>query len=223
MMPDLPVCRSTSAHPWEKDQCVKILLESEFFPRFPCLSASTRLLCIVAIRNSIRFCIWADGCCFSIRMRDGWEIIGDHAIALKVKARWSAMAQRHCPCQLPCEPSDSCESTGRVAPVGQTLQEADASFHSFSRVATDSLSFLFFSRQMQLNSHCSFAGHCVRMWSRQSCSAAHPQFFCEWGDQTEILLWFASAFDCFFKAVFLLALVRAWVEVLRMQSTFMCM
>lgn len=28
-----------------------------------------------------------------------WEIIGDHA-ALKVKARWSAMAPRHCPCQL---------------------------------------------------------------------------------------------------------------------------
>lgn len=51
---------------------------------------------------------------------------------------------------------------------------------------------------MQLNSHCSFAGHCVRMWSRQSCSASHPEVFWEWGDQTEILLWFASA------------LARAW-------------
>lgn len=74
----------------------------------------------------------------SIRMKDGWEIIGDHA-ALKVKARWSAMAPRHCPCQLPCEPSDSCESTGRVAPVGQTLQDAHASFRGFSCVATESL------------------------------------------------------------------------------------
>ena len=44
---------------------------------------------------------WADGCCFfRSRMKDGWEILGDHPTALKVKARWSAMAPRHCPCQL---------------------------------------------------------------------------------------------------------------------------